>query len=87
MARCILEYKIIRELIERYVYGNLEESVKMSWSVMDSFMECGVTPGCLGWICVANEEYSRWKTLGQVDHGKSEVWIYDHSHWKTVKVL
>lgn len=58
--------------------------MKMSWSVRDNFLERGAAPGCLGWIWVADEEYSRWETWGQVDHGKSESWMYQYSLWKPV---
>lgn len=56
--------------------------MKMNWSVRNDFLEGGATPGYFGWIWVADEEYSRWKTWDQVDHGKSEAWMY--SLWKPV---
>ena len=41
----------------------------------------------MSWLLLSSWQYSRWETLGQVGHGKSEAWIY--SPWKPVcpKVL
>lgn len=51
------------------MFGNLEESVKVRWSVRQFYGVWGYT-ACLGWICIADEDCSRWKT-GQGEHGKS----------------
>lgn len=42
LAGCVqnVKCKLIKEVMERSVSGNLEESVKMSWSVRDGFMKC-----------------------------------------------